>query len=397
VLEWQDQLSNLARLPRRVPFDPVAVSVVGTLSQRLLRSGVGRQFPDLAALAHWFRPARLREMSARVLESTQDRILPRGLVFAMAPANIELLFAYVWLLSLLSGNSTIVRVSSKPSQSRDRFLAAMREVTTGHEGMAVVADSWVLTYDHQVAYTKAISEVCHARLVWGGNATIAAVRSVPLNPLALEVSFADRFSLAAFDAETVCEVTHVGLKDVARRLAADTLWAAQQACSSPRVLVWVGEPGRVAEAQDRLWPEFAEAAGQFDDDPGASIRRITDVFSLAAEGAVNSLLAPLAQFPARAAGSGTDLAQVRRLHSGNGLFVEYAVPGIADVAALLGETDQTLVAYGFAEDAIEDLVSRLPSRAIDRIVAPGQATNFSSVWDGTDLFGVLTRRIQINV
>jgi hypothetical protein len=91
------------------------------------------------------------------------------------------------------------------------------------------------------------------------------------------------------------------------------------------------------------------------------------------------------------------LAQVRRLHSGNGLFVEYAVPGIADVAALLGETDQTLVAYGFAEDAIEDLVSRLPSRAIDRIVAPGQATNFSSVWDGTDLFGVLTRRIQINV
>jgi hypothetical protein len=66
-----------------------------------------------------------------------------------------------------------------------------------------------------------------------------------------------------------------------------------------------------------------------------------------------------------------------------------------DLIPLLGSKDQTLVASGFTADQLAAFAHRLPNRALDRIVAPGQATDFSTVWDGTDLFTLLTRRVSI--
>ena len=122
--------------------------------------------------------------------------------------------------------------------------------------------------------------------------------------------------------------------------------------------------------------------------------RVTDLFMLAGAGAIDRLGDALSAFPARAIGSGT-FAQVRALHSGNGMFVEYFTRSAAAIPPLVTDKDQTLVTYGLSAEAIEELVEGLPERALDRIVLPGQATEFSTVWDGSDLLELLTRKVSI--
>ena len=393
---WPREVQRLAQLPRRDPFEADAVALVGTLSQRILRSPLARQVPELAALAHWFRPANLRTMAARFAgDGRSTRVRPRGVVFALSPANVEVLFIYAWLLSLLAGNATVVRVSRKPSPVRESFVALMRELAQEPAYEAMLRDSWIVTYEHDAALSQTLSEACHARLVWGGDATVAAIRSIPLNPLAVEISFADRFSLAALDANSVLAQTDDALREVARRFVNDTLWSDQQACSSPRAVIWIGAAQDVAKAKTRFWNAYRTASEGFVDDPSTVMARVTDLFALAAAGGIDGLAAAPAQRPALGIGTSA-MSAVREIHSGHGLFVEYVATQAADIAGFVREKDQTLVVYGLPDEALSELIESLPNRALDRIVAPGQATEFSTIWDGTDLFDVLTRKIGLS-
>jgi hypothetical protein len=393
---WPQEMQRLAHLPRREPFAAGAVALVGTISQRILRSELARRVPELAALAHWFRPANLKNLANRFKgEGRGTRLRPPGVVFALSPSNVEVLFIYCWLLSLLAGNATVIRVSRKPSPVRDSFVALIRELAQEPAHATVLRDSWIVTYEHDVALSKTFSEACHARLVWGGDATIAAIRAIPLNPLAVEISFADRFSFAALDAASVLAQTDAALREVARRFVNDTLWSDQQACSSPRAVIWIGAADEVSRAQRRFWDAYRAAAEGFADNPSSVMARVTDLFVLAAAGDIDGLASSPAQRPAL--GTGTALMKaVRDVHSGHGLFVEYVATKAADIADFVREKDQTLVVYGLPDDQLHELIETLPNRALDRIVAPGQATEFSTIWDGTDLFDVLTRKISLS-
>jgi hypothetical protein len=394
---WPQELQRLTQMRRRDPFAPEAIALVGAISQRILRSELPRQFPDLAAVAHWFRPAQLRSgaLSRATVLGARALIRPRGLVFALSPANVEVLFIYCWLLSLLAGNATVVRVSRKPSPIRESFIALLRELALDPAHARVLSDSWIVTYEHDAGLTRTFSEACHARLVWGGDATIAAIRAIPLNPLAVEMSFADRFSLAALNAPHVLAQPDNALRAVARRFVSDTLWSDQQACSSPRAVIWIGEAEEIAPAKARFWSAYRAAAADFADSPSNVMARVTDLFCLAAAGGIDGLAAPPAQRPALATGT-SRIAAVREIHSGHGLFVEYGVTEVGQIADFVREKDQTLVAYGLADEALGQLIDSLPNRALDRIVSPGQATDFSTLWDGTDLLDVLTRKIGLS-
>jgi hypothetical protein len=160
-------------------------------------------------------------------------------------------------------------------------------------------------------------------------------------------------------------------------------------------VIWIGAADEVARAQKRFWAAYRAAAEGFADDPSSVMARVTDLFALAAAGGIDGLASAPAQRPAL--GNGTSLMKaVREIHSGHGLFVEYVATKAADIAGFVREKDQTLVAFGLPDEALHELIEMLPNRALDRIVAPGQATEFSTIWDGTDLFDVLTRKISLS-
>ena len=47
----------------------------------------------------------------------------------------------------------------------------------------------IVRYNNNDEYTKKISLICNARLIWGGDNTISNIRKISLNQKALDLSF----------------------------------------------------------------------------------------------------------------------------------------------------------------------------------------------------------------
>jgi hypothetical protein len=254
----------------------------------------------------------------------------------------------------------------------------------------------LLNYGHVDAVTVRISESCQVRVVWGGDETVKHLRSLPLNPTAVELCFPDRFSLAAVAAGKVLALDQDALTQLVARFYQDTFWFGQQACSSPRMLVWVGDDAAVRAAQARFWSAlYAEVERKRPEDtPAMGMARLIASFEFAATGLASPVEPTAHRLPERLA-SDRLRPEMRDFHTGNGLFLEQRLDRLEELSTQLSAKEQTLSVFGFDRAEIMGLVNELPARAIDRIVPVGTALNFALTWDGNELIDAFTRRITL--
>lgn len=387
------RLDAVAAAPGAAPFDERRVAFVAELSRAVLLDRRFREFPELMAMAHWFRAASLADLRATL---TGGPFVRRGLVFHIAPSNVDSVFIYSWLLSLLCGNANVARVSRRRTLQMSAFFETTGTLLARDDYRAIGAGNLVVSYDHDAAVTQAIGARCHLRTIWGGDATIAAIRAVPLPALASELAFANRFSLAALAAGAVLGLDADGLAALARAFYADAFWFNQQACSSPRAVVWIGTHDDCARARERFWPALAaELAARGHENPASHVMdRATTLFRLAHARRASAAQTAIGALPTRLVVDDLD-AQDRAVHDGNGVFLELDRPDLAGVAALLASRDQTIAHYGFDRGDWLAVLPMLPPHAADRIVPIGQALAFGAVWDGVDLLRAFTRQIDI--
>lgn len=394
-----EALEQSNNLPSWRPFDPRAVGFVSKFSQKLLTHSRIREFPELAALAHWFRAAHLRDLQQKHQAPSDTVVRGRGLVFHLAPANVDSVALYSWLIALLAGNVNWVRVSQKSSNQFDFILQALIEILNNDEvGNAITDRIVIFTYPHDDTITRELSMAAMCRVVWGGDATVSAIRAIPLRPSASELCFPDRFSTAAIHARTVVELEDAALNERASAFYNDAFWFSQQACSSPRLMAWVGTDDECNEAQRRFWNAVAQQVAQKRPENTAAMNmgRMCATFDLAALGLAHPMRGQIAgSIPWRLALEQPLASAMKDLHCGNGLFLEQRVNQLADLACQLSDKEQTLAVLGFDRAELLEFVDRLPQRAIDRIVPLGHALSFASVWDGLDLFTAFTRQITL--
>ena len=391
-------LDRLKLLPAWRPFDERVVNFVGKLSQKMLTSQGVRDFPELAALGHWFRKARLMEMARTYCKPVIGQVqIGRGLAFHLAPSNVDSVFMYSWLISLIAGNTNLVRVSQTGGPQQDFLLTVLRELGERPE-FAEVADRFVLlTYPHDDRITEQMSEACMVRVIWGGDATVRTIRSIPLRPMATELCFADRFSASALAADAVVSADETTFNELIEGFYNDTFWFAQQACSSPRMVAWVGSEADVQAAKRRFWPGLnrkVEAHGT-ENTAAMLMARLGAAFEYAAHGLAEvSNGFGLIDFPAKLELTANNLNNIREIHCGNGLFVQLRVQVLAELGPKLTDKEQTLSVYGFQEQDYLDLIASLQPRALDRIVLVGTALAFDPVWDGQELVTSFTRLVS---
>ncbi len=379
------------------PFDPALVAFVSAFSERVRALPGLRSHPELATLAHWFRGSAIRNMARLIEGNGRYATRPRGLAFHIAPSNVDALFAYGWLMSVLCGNTNIARLSQKTSNSKDWLVGIVRDLASDPTHAIVARRSLLLTYDHSDSATADISSVCHARLIWGGDSTVQLLRRVPLSPLAVEMAFPDRFGVAAVKSSAMLALSNEDLSQLAQRFCNDMLWFGQQACSSPRTVYWIGQPEENHLAKAKFWSAVSTRAPFVQEDDAASrMARISDAFLIAATQGDISLQeeTSLATYPLHLEAKQPD-ASSRELQSGYGMVLETSISDLPSLSAFLDDRDQTLIEFGFDDDEINGLVGSLTNRAIDRIVPMGRALDFSSTWDGMDLFSILCRRINL--
>ncbi|BDG07092.1 acyl-CoA reductase [Anaeromyxobacter paludicola] len=386
------------------PFDPRAIEFVAALSAELFRDPACRAHPAIQALAFGTRRAAVTRLAAAVAATRQPDIVrvPVGVVFHVPPANVDTLFIYSWLFAFLAGNRSVVRLPSRTSPVLEAVLAAFERVRAAWPDPEVAEASCFVRYGHEEAITAALTRACDLRVIWGGDATIETLRRIPAPPAGRDLCFPDRWSLAALRAEAVAELPERALEELAARLYADTYWFGQQACSSPRLLAWVGGADAAQRAQRRL---VAALAGELERrgeevDPSTALGRETLVNRLAADGLVESRLRAgaalwiVALAPATGDAPGDPPLLVRE-HTGGGLFLSLRIDRLAQLAARLGRRDQTLAHFGFEAEELGELVRILNGRALDRVVPIGEALLFDRIWDGVDLIEEMTRRVHL--
>lgn len=383
---WQDGLARLRAARPLEPFAEPAAGFVAALARGLLADRAMRRFPEVMALAHALRPAELRRLAAAFARRAGAGRLrrARGLVFHVAPGNVDTIFAWSWLLSLLCGNANVVRLSRRGGPAQAALLDAARHLLAEPAWQEVRARTLVLVYGHDETVTAALSAACDLRVVWGGNAAVAALRRVPLPPGAQDLSFPDRVSAALIGAEAMAAAHGDDVARAAAGLVNDVVWFDQNACSSPRLVLWIGSEDAAQAARARFWPAFDERLSDlgWGLDGARTQARLAAAAELAAAGRVacwttalggqTVLRGQVADGPIALAG-----------HPGLGLLLEARARSVEEACARLPGDVQTLACFGVAGRV-------LASRA-DRIVPLGQALAFSPDWDGQDLLERMTR------
>ena len=387
---------RLVEAARRVaPFSQARLDFVENLGKRLRSSPETRKHPELVALGFWARGSNLRRLKQRFDQAHPEAArLPRGLAFHVAPANVDTIFVYSLLLSVMSGNTNIVRLSTRGGEQTDLLLSALGQALA-EASEDVRSSLTIVRYGHEKSITDAFSLRANLRVVWGGDETVRLIRESPLAPAGVELVFPNRFSLAVFDAEAWIEANDK--PRIAALFANDVLWFGQMACSSPRAVVWRGSEASAARASAGFWPMIDQAAK-------------TAGYVVEPAGAVAKLLGEqeaAADYSDRILDTGSNRLRVinrggleRLDHEslpGDGFFTEHRIERIGELARIAGKHWQTIVSFGVSaadwRAALEDAVPL----GIDRIVRPGAALDFDSVWDGVDLITAMTRIVSISV
>jgi hypothetical protein len=302
-------------------------------------------------------------------------------------------FAYSFVTGLLAGNACIVRVSSKNFAQTAIVGGAIAAILAEPEHAALREYISIVGYERSEEVNRYFSGLCDIRVIWGGNATVADIRQAPLPPRAFDITFADRVSACLIDAAAYLKIADKA--QTARDFFNDTYLFDQNACSSPRLVYWVGAPRTIAKAQQAFWDEEHRhlLQRQYALDALTTVDKLTAACRAALE-YDGVKIAPAADNLISRIGVKSLPIDLAAHACPGGSYFEYADKTIDRLATIASRDLQTLTYIGFDAEELAAFVRRQGCAGIDRIVPCGKAAEFDLVWDGYDLMHQMTRVIN---
>lgn len=371
-----------------VPYSDEACSFINDFSALLLKSSVIRAYPDITALAFWCRKGNITKLKENCPEASSR--LGRGLCFHIAPGNIPINFAFTYMFGLLSGCSNIVRLPSKQFMQIGPVMDALADTLVKYEEIA--ARTAFIRYPANNEITAEFSRIADARLIWGGDATIASVRSLQTKPRCIDVAFADRYSICMLNGEAILKADETVIRRLADGFYNDTYLMDQNACSSPQLVLWTNDS---QDARSRFWDAVYDCAEKkYDLQAAVSVDKFTHMCTDAVELSIMSKATRRANLIYRAEleSFATDMTSIR---GKGGYFYEHSLKDMDELIPIVTEKFQTLTQFGMNVKLIQEFVIKNKLRGIDRIAPVGKAMDVGIIWDGFDLVRTLSRLVNI--
>ena len=369
------------------PFDEPCVDMLSALSASLLKDVNARQYPDIITFAFFCRKANLNKL--RETYTGESGLYGRGCLFHIAPSNVPINFAFSLIAGLLSGNNNIVRVSSKTFPQVEIIARHIQELSSNYPASNRIV---LVQYDRDNREaTDFFSAYCDARVIWGGDETIASIRQSKIPSRAFDVTFADRYSLAAINADKVLE--NAG-DQLVEGFYNDTYLFDQNACSAPHLVVWTGERMKIDRIRDLFWKSLhglVEKKYQFQ--PVMAVDKLTAMYRQSANMEIKEVY--MKDNLIRRVELSKLNDNIDEYRCACGYFSEYISKDIEEIVPIVNRKYQTLSYYGFDESYLKTFVQKNQLQGIDRIVPIGHTTDFSIIWDGYDLIRTLSRKILI--
>jgi hypothetical protein len=374
------------------PFCDEAMAFLQNLSVILLKDTAAKEYPDVVSFAFWCRAGALRALKKN--HDSQSLRLGRGVVFHIAPSNVPVNFAYSLAAGLLAGNANIVRIPSQDFPQVEIICSALRQLLKKEE-FSLLSDHVVLVrYEKNDTITDFFSSHCDVRVIWGGDRTITDIRRSLLPPRSFDITFADRYSLCVINADT-----YPGNGDparIAQDFYNDTYLFDQNACTAPHLVVWIGMADNVKKAQELFWDNLHRVVVEkYELQPVSAVDKCANAFRFVASsggchiGKMEDNLIVRVQLDRLTQG-------LEDARSTCGFFYEYEAKALYEIVPLINRKFQTLAYYGLEPAAMRSFIEENRPSGIDRIVPIGRTLDFSLVWDGYDLIGMLSREVSIS-
>ncbi len=383
-------MRGLPNVPALPVFSPRVTELLSRLSKALFSDKRAREYRDVAGFAYWIRGsslARYREAFPRA-----DEKMGRGVAFHIAPSNIPVQFALSLVYTLLAGDPSVVRVSSRDFPQVELICGKLNELLRG-EFRDLAGYVSVIRYPRDGDVTAWLSSFCDARVIWGGDETVREVRRFAIPPRAVELTFADRYSFAVINADAL---SPGGVPGLVNAFWNDTYFVDQNACSSPRLVAWLGSG--IEPVREMFWEALREKARR---EYGLTAFTAVDKLSAFAGlsmsgGEPGARLLPGDNFVTRVSVE-HPTSRLMAYKDGGGYFFEYGCEKLEELVPLMSDKAcQTVAVYGVEPEEVRRLVFSRGLRGVDRVVPVGRAGEPGIVWDGVNVVEALSRAIPRN-
>lgn len=385
VVGTPETVEEMRGVSSMIPFSDKAVTFLNAVSAKLLKTG--KAYSDVVTFAFWCRKAALLTEKAKY--DTNELRLGRGIAFHSTPSNVPVNCAFSFAAGLLAGNPNIVRLPAKPYAQVDLICAAVKEALDEQPEMKPYVVFVKFPPVQEIA--DYFSGICASRIVWGGDMTIAEMRKSPLPPRAKEITFADRHSILVLNADAVLKAENIDR--LAQDFYNDTFFSDQNACTSPRIIVWTGKDKQAAK--DKFWTAAHKlVADKYTLAPVQAVGKLAALYRAAADREVR--LEPCADnFIYRVKVEKLD-DKLPDLKYNSGFFFEYDAENLTEIAPVCTNKCQTMTYYGLSKDDIAGFIRSVAPQGVDRAVPMGKSMDFTLVWDGYDLIRDLSRIVKVS-
>ena len=374
-------------------FDESRTKFLSDLSRELLSDPSIRQYPDAATFAFWCRSSNLNKIIKN--HRTSRLRVGLGMVYHNSPSNVPVNFAFSLAFGLLSGNTNVVRLSSKESDSASIIVNVLSKLLATKKYSEIRKLISIIKFDRDDDVNKFWMSVADARVIWGGNETVSKMRTFLCKPRSREIVFPDRFSLCVINANKIVEASENDLNKLCENLFNDVYIMDQNACSSPQLFNWVGVDSIIKKAKDRFWALFSAYVIQthsiepiqYMDKYVDACRNVLSNDNIKSINHENNLLfnIELSHFH----------EQQQEQRGYYGTIHEISIKDLNELDSVIDDRCQTLMYFGFDIKELKNFVVSNQLRGIDRIVPIGRSLDMDVIWDGYDIMGHLSRTIDI--
>jgi len=326
----------------------------------------------------------------------------RGIVCHWIARNVKTLAIYSLINSLLGRNANILRVPEENAAEVLEILYLLEDISIEYNGRSYNASGLMkniaLVYfdSRDELLNSGMSRIADARVIWGGEAAVNAIISLPKKTTCRDVVFGPKYSFAVMDsslAREACESPEL-IGRYMGAFAMDIAQFGQNACSSPHVLFIEGiteQAEAVGEALGRALEKLAKRNPNFVGEAKAS--------SIINERARYALSLD------RGVKASRDLSWTILLGSGPALEEPLGgrciyIKNIDDIFMLEDQVTKKVQTIGFEgidREKAARFADRVSRRGADRIVRFGGMNAYEAPWDGTFLLNELVRWCSLDI
>ena len=374
------------------PFEKLVISFLDDLSKDIRRLKDSSIYPDLITFSFWCRKSNINKLKMKY--SNLKNRLGRGLVFHIAPSNVPLNFGYTFIFGLLSGNANIIKIPSKYFPQNEILIYLINHLFKKEKYQELKKTNAFLQYPQKNSITKYLSSACDVRIIWGGDSTIEKIRSFPIPVRSMDLSFADRVSVCLIDSDQLKIQNESSLDRLIKLFFNDTFIMDQNACSSPKLILWRGKSKNV-RIKNRFWEKLSDyAKNKIELDFSIANRKylkfcetILQLKNIIKFQSYDNFISRLSleSLP----------KDIDKYFGNSGFFFEYDIKNLNDINHILNPKYQTMTYFGVEKEIIVSFIEKLNVNAFDRVVPLGSALEIELTWDGYDMIRSLTRQVTI--